>query len=75
MTSPFKSLLNNPRPFFVVIDDFHFKKISAWRFESWRAIVVAIATLEGQFMRFVHIQMVSLNFYLLYIHIYYFIIN
>jgi len=62
MTSPFKSLLNNPRPLFVVFDEFHFKKISAWRFESWKAMVVAIATLEGQFMRFVHIQMVSLNF-------------
>jgi len=62
MTSQFTTLLKNPRPFFLVFDEFHLKKIPAWRFESWKVMVVAIATLEGQFMRFVHIQMESLNF-------------
>jgi len=62
MTSPFKSILNNPRHFLFVFDELHFKKISTWRLESWKAMVVAIATLDGQYMRFVHLQLVSLNF-------------
>jgi len=55
MTSQFSRLLNNPRPFFILFDEFHLKKIPAWRFQSWKAMVVAIATFDG------HIQMVCLN--------------
>jgi len=59
MTSQFSRLLQNPRPFFLVFDEFHLKKIPAWRFQSGKVMVVAIATFDGQFLRFVHIQMVS----------------
>jgi len=61
MTSQFSPLLKNPRPFFIIFDEFHLKKIPAWRFESWKVMVVAIATFDGKFLKIVHIQMVSLN--------------
>jgi len=61
MTSQFSQILKNPRPFVIIFDEFHLKKIPSWRFESWKVMVVAIATFDGKFFRIVHIQMVSLN--------------
>jgi len=61
MTSQFTQILKNPRPFVIIFDEFHLKKIPSWRFESWKVMVVAIATFDGKFFKIVHIQMVSLN--------------
>ncbi|XP_070851623.1 uncharacterized protein [Drosophila suzukii] len=59
MTSQFTQILKNPRPFVIIFDEFHLKKIPSWRFESWKVMVVAIATFDGKFFKIVHIQMMS----------------